>query len=270
VTSTNVASQEPQATLDELAVRIRAEHQAAAEAARNGILHALQAGQLLREAQKQVPHGEWSHWLERNCEFNERTARRYVQLASLWDVKSVAATDLHDLPITTMIKRLAPPPKRDNRHKTRPACDLGDRSPEEFAAATALTDIIEDFVCKSASVDIPLALRGCEKAQLEGLLASARSASEWLTYLLGGGDAPDGLVGCVAKTSETSGGTGKEAELAPTLDPRAWSISTAEQRQAFVKAVGRSEFEIALHAIDPSYASTRESPAFFAVNVRNF
>jgi Protein of unknown function (DUF3102) len=268
VTSTNVASQEPQATLDELAVRIRAEHQAAAEAARNGILHALQAGQLLREAQKQVPHGEWSHWLERNCEFNERTARRYVQLASLWDVKSVAATDLHDLPITTVIKRLAPPLKRDNRHKTRPACDLGDRSPEEFAAATALTEILEDFVRKSASVDIPLALRGCEKAQLEGLLASARSASERLTYLLlGGGDAPDGLVGCVAEVSKTSDG---KAEPTPTLDPRAWSIATAEQRQAFVKAVGRSEIEIVFHAIDPSYASTRDSNAFFAVNVRRF
>jgi hypothetical protein len=100
---------------------------------------------------------------------------------------------------------------------------------------------------------------------LERLLAPAR---EWLKYLLGGGDATDELVGCVAEVSKTS--DGKEPEPAPTLDPRTWSIATAEQRQAFIKAVGRREIEIVFHAIDPSYASTRDSNAFFAVNVRHF
>jgi hypothetical protein len=102
---------------------------------------------------------------------------------------------------------------------------------------------------------------------LDGLLASARLASERLTYLLlGSGDAPDGLVGCVAEVSKTSDG---KAEPTPTLDPRAWSIATAEQRQAFVKAVGRSEIEIVFHAIDPSYIDTGLK-RFFAVNVRHF
>jgi hypothetical protein len=36
----------------------------------------------------------------------------------------------------------------------------------------------EDFLGESASVDIQLAMRGCEKAQLERLLASVRSASQ--------------------------------------------------------------------------------------------
>jgi hypothetical protein len=181
--------------------------------------------------------------------------------ASVLQERLQAPVESEKPPTTTQLAEV----RKTNRQ--RPLRDLGDRSPEEFAAATALAKIIEDFVYESASVDIALALRGCEKAQLELLLAPTR---EWLKYLLGGGDAPDGLVGCVAEVSKSSDGTGKEAEPAPTLDPRAWSISTAEQRQAFVKAVGRSAIEIALHAIDPSYASTRESPAFFAVNVRHF
>jgi hypothetical protein len=218
--------------------------------------------------------------------------------------------------------------------------DLGDRSPEEFAAATALTEMIEDFVRASARVDIRLALRGCEKAGLERLLASAWSASEWLKDLLGDDSASDGLVGrraerisgsevaarrdiedafdgiklecaskpnalkqawitaseperlafvdarpklpaekqrsvaevvkkgeqvsavtafstCDPEASKTSDGTGKEAEPAPRLDPRAWSMSTAQQRNIFVKAVGRSEIEDAFHAIESGHALTR-------------
>jgi hypothetical protein len=72
--------------------------------------------------------------------------------------------------------------------------DLGNRSPEHLAAATALTEKIEQFMRESETVDIP-DLRECEKAQLERLLASLRSASERLKDLLGGDDAPDGLVG---------------------------------------------------------------------------
>jgi hypothetical protein len=57
----------------------------------------------------------------------------------------------------------------------------------------------------------------------------------------------------------TSDGTGKarskpsrrkKADPAPTLEPRAWSMSTPQEREAFVKTVGRSEFEDALNAIE--------------------
>jgi hypothetical protein len=62
---------------------------------------------------------------------------------------------------------------------------------------------------------------------------------------------------CDPEASKTSDGTGGEAEPAPTLDPRAWSMSTAQQRQVFVKAIGRSEIEDAFHAIESGYALTR-------------
>jgi hypothetical protein len=62
---------------------------------------------------------------------------------------------------------------------------------------------------------------------------------------------------CDPKASKTSDGIGKEAEPAPALHPQAWSMSTAQEREAFVKAVGRSEIEDAFHAIESGYASTR-------------
>lgn len=42
----------------------------------------------------------------------------------------------------------------------------------------------------------------------------------------------------------------KKAGPSPMLDPRAWSMSTPQEREAFVKTVGRSEFEDALNAIE--------------------
>jgi ParB family transcriptional regulator, chromosome partitioning protein len=62
---------------------------------------------------------------------------------------------------------------------------------------------------------------------------------------------------CGPEAPKTSDGTGKarstpsrrkKADLAPTLDPRAWSMSTPLEREAFVKTVGRSEIEDALNA----------------------
>jgi hypothetical protein len=49
----------------------------------------------------------------------------------------------------------------------------------------------------------------------------------------------------------------EEIEPAPPLDPRAWLISTAQQREVFVKAVGRNEIEDAFDAMESGHASTR-------------
>lgn len=49
----------------------------------------------------------------------------------------------------------------------------------------------------------------------------------------------------------------KKADLAPTLDPRAWSTSTASEREAFVRAVGRSEIEDALNPTESGGKWTR-------------
>jgi ParB-like chromosome segregation protein Spo0J len=71
---------------------------------------------------------------------------------------------------------------------------------------------------------------------------------------------------CGPEAPKTSDGTGKarsrpsrrkKADLAPTLDPRAWSMSTPQEREAFVETVGRSEFEDALNAIESGCKLTR-------------
>jgi Protein of unknown function (DUF3102) len=48
-----------------------------------------------------------------------------------------------------------------------------------------------------------------------------------------------------------------DSDLAPTLDPRAWSMSTPQEREAFVTAVGRSEIEDAFNAIESRRTLTR-------------
>jgi hypothetical protein len=68
-----------------------------------------------------------------------------------------------------------------------PVTDIAEQAAEptdlQAYLETALTGMVGDFVRESASVDIPQALRGCEKAELERLLASVRSASQWLKDL---------------------------------------------------------------------------------------
>jgi hypothetical protein len=51
--------------------------------------------------------------------------------------------------------------------------------------------------------------------------------------------------------------TGSPSSADPALDPRAWSMSTPQEREAFVKTVGRSEIEGALNAIESGWRLTR-------------
>jgi Protein of unknown function (DUF3102) len=65
------------ASLLELASQIKSAHRAVGQA----MLHAIEAGKLLLEAKKQVPHGEWLSWLETSCDMPERTAQAYMRIA---------------------------------------------------------------------------------------------------------------------------------------------------------------------------------------------
>jgi hypothetical protein len=58
--------------------------------------------------------------------------------------------------------------------------------------------------------------------------------------------------GAVTDASVTAPKAGK-----PTLDPRAWSMSTPQEREAFVKTVGRGEIEEALNVVESSCQLTR-------------
>jgi Protein of unknown function (DUF3102) len=68
-------------SLVDLAARIKAEHKATVDALRTAVIHAMAAGDLLLEARKQVPHGQWGQWFNDNCAMSSRSGQLYMQLA---------------------------------------------------------------------------------------------------------------------------------------------------------------------------------------------
>jgi Protein of unknown function (DUF3102) len=86
-------------SLADLAARIRAFHQATAEALRRSVENAMAAGDLLIEAKAQLKHGQWLPWLRDHCAMSERTAQLYMRCAKNRaaieeQVKSATVADL--------------------------------------------------------------------------------------------------------------------------------------------------------------------------------
>lgn len=66
--------------VDGLADAIRREHEAAGNAARSALDHALEAGRLLAQAREGIPHGGWESFVRDRCGVAPRTARLYLRL----------------------------------------------------------------------------------------------------------------------------------------------------------------------------------------------
>lgn len=79
--SRNLRAQAGDNSLADLAARIRAEHDAAAQSLRDSVRHAIAAGELLIEAKAQLEHGQWLPWLREHCTISERTAQLYMRTA---------------------------------------------------------------------------------------------------------------------------------------------------------------------------------------------
>jgi DUF3102 family protein len=65
------------ACLLDLASRIKIAHRAVGQA----MSHAIEAGSLLIEAKKKIPHGVWVPWVEASCEMSLRVAQGYMRIA---------------------------------------------------------------------------------------------------------------------------------------------------------------------------------------------
>ena len=61
--------------------------------------------------------------------------------------------------------------------------DLGNRSPEEFKQATALIGLIDHILRHGKTINVSLALRGCDKFEKQELIANVGLAIEWLATL---------------------------------------------------------------------------------------
>jgi hypothetical protein len=90
--------------LMELAKQIYLRHTEIVSAKRNIVVQAIEVGELLNQAKARLKHGEWLPWLKDNCMLKERTAERYMHLATnkqklaeVLAAKSVPMSDLESL-----------------------------------------------------------------------------------------------------------------------------------------------------------------------------
>src|SRR5262245_50981799 len=74
----------PPKTLSQLAGAIRQAHGNALAGFRQGLPHAKMAGDHLLKAKALLRHGKWLPWLEKNCQFSERTAQFYMRISRRW------------------------------------------------------------------------------------------------------------------------------------------------------------------------------------------
>jgi hypothetical protein len=85
-------------TKQDLAAKIKAEHQSLMEAGRRTLEHALALGDLLNVAKVKVGHGNWLEWLARECpDVSERHARNFMAMAkerARIEAKSATVADL--------------------------------------------------------------------------------------------------------------------------------------------------------------------------------
>jgi hypothetical protein len=70
-----------QALRDGIADEIRRAYEAGGEHAKKAVLWWVRVGDLLCEAKRSVPHGEWAPWVDENAPFGGRMARKYMQLS---------------------------------------------------------------------------------------------------------------------------------------------------------------------------------------------
>ena len=82
--------------LDQLATEIRFYSQQASWSI-------IEVGKRLIEAKKQVAHGEWAEWLERNVSFTERTARSFIACANRFAENRKLISDLNPTQVITLL-----------------------------------------------------------------------------------------------------------------------------------------------------------------------
>lgn len=94
--------------LDDLASKIRSEHDAVQRAVETATGHAIRCGQLLTEAKDGLAHGQWLPWLQEHCEVSERTAQAYMRLALKHGaLDTEKAQRVADLPVREAMKAIA-------------------------------------------------------------------------------------------------------------------------------------------------------------------
>ena len=90
-----------------------------------------QAGELLLEMKERLGHGEFNDWVMKHCDFDPRTARRYMQLARRWEqLQEEHGEELGSMSLTSIVTR--PRKSRTNSEAaTAPPSSQTDESDSE-------------------------------------------------------------------------------------------------------------------------------------------
>jgi hypothetical protein len=96
--------------LADLAVQIRNEHLCFESALRTSLDHCKRAGELLLLAKEQVPHGEWTQYVEQQCHISRKTAWKYTTIAKRWAELAANVSPGRHLTQNQALKLLLSPP----------------------------------------------------------------------------------------------------------------------------------------------------------------
>jgi hypothetical protein len=116
--------------LDNFAQRIDAEHLAVAAALRSALGHAINAGAMLIEAKRHVPHGQWLKWLAANVHVPKRTAAHYMHLARHREVLCDQNGNVLPISVNDALDSFKHPADRggiepyEQRHRLGPVCPV--------------------------------------------------------------------------------------------------------------------------------------------------
>lgn len=79
---TQVQTSERVEIVGTIADAINKEHQLFEAGMRSSLIHAIHCGELLIQQKAQLEHGEWLPWVMMNCDFSDRRARQYMEIAN--------------------------------------------------------------------------------------------------------------------------------------------------------------------------------------------
>jgi hypothetical protein len=113
MTAVSIATRTEPQELDMLASQIRAGVSTVSSHMRGLLSTALDVGEWLIEAQKQVPKGKWECWVEHNCALSLRSAQGYMRIARKRDVIEAHQAEAPDLSLRAALQLAAAEPSTD-------------------------------------------------------------------------------------------------------------------------------------------------------------
>lgn len=114
-----------------------------------------------------------------NAGLSERQVKTAVRVANVPAQEFEAAIESSNPPtIESLAER-----GTNKRPAPAPAVDLGERTPEEFAAATKLIGAMDQFERQASPIDISIAAKGLSGEERSKLVGQITGAKDWLTRL---------------------------------------------------------------------------------------